>query len=170
MVNHNHLLDRKTYLQLSEREAAAFAIETKAQVLRWIDRNRKETTKMERCFVKTSVVDNATPLPKFYATMKVHKTPLKSRPIVSCSGTLLENLGVWVDRKLQHFRPLFSSYFKSSEDLKKELDQLDLLPLTALFFTSDAVSMYTSIPTETALAKITRFLRRHEQIHNKKLP
>ena len=170
MVNHDHLLDRKTYLRLSEREAAAFAIETKAQVLRWIDRNRKETTKMERRFVKASVVDNATPLPKFYATMKVHKTPLKSRPIVSCSGTLLENLGVWVDRKLQHFLPLFSSYFKSSEDLKKELDQLDSLPPTALLFTSDAVSMYTSIPTETALAKITRFLRRHERIHNEKLP
>jgi hypothetical protein len=34
-------------------------------------------------------------------TMKVHKTPLKTRPIVSCSGSILEGIGIWVDSKLK---------------------------------------------------------------------
>ena len=169
MVNRDHLLDKKSYTRLSEAEAATFAIETKRQALLWIEHNRPQTTKMERKFVKASLVDNPSPLPKFYATMKVHKSPLKTRPIVSCSGTLLENLGVWVDRKLQHFLPMFDSYFKSSEELKFQLDQMTL-PDDAELFISDAVSMYTSIPTEHALNKITRFLRRHEKHKKEGLP
>ena len=169
MVYMDHLIDPRFYLRMSEREAAEFAISTKKQVLRWIDRNRQKTTLMERKFIKASVIDNANPLPKFYATMKVHKSPLKTRPIVTCSGTLLENLGVWVDRKLQHFLPLFDSFFRSSEELKADLDKLTIPPDAQLFI-SDAVSMYTNIPTEHALQKISRFLRRHEMRLKEDLP
>ena len=90
--------------------------------------------------------------------MKVHKHPLKSRPIVSVSGLLLENLGVWVDCKLQPFLSLFDRYFKSSKILQKELVNLEI-PDGAQMFTANAVSMYTNIPTDRALASITRFLQ-----------
>lgn len=169
LVERDHLSDTHSYHRLSKDEADWFAKETIKLVRRWLKNHRDVTTKMERRFISQSITNNNSPHSIFYATMKVHKHPLKTRPIVSCSGSLLENLGVWVDRKLQHFLPLFDSYFKSSEDLKKELLTLDLPP-DAQLFTSDAVSMYTSIPTEHALNKITRFLRRHQNHFNENHP
>ena len=165
LVMRDHLSDPDTYERLDEEEASNFARETINLINRWLRTNKDAIHAMEKKFVRESIKNNTDPLPKFYATMKVHKMPLKTRPIVSVSGTLMENLGVWVDRKLQPLLPMFRSYFKSSEELKKELMALKL-PKGAQLFTSDAVSMYTNIPTETALRKISRFLRNHQRVYN----
>ena len=119
--------------------------------------------------MRKSILNNNSPLAKFYATMKVHKEPLKTRPIVSVSGTLLENLGVWVDCKLQSILPMFDSYFNSSTKLKQELVTLTF-PLTARLFTANKISMYTNIPNSMALATITRFLCQHEKYTKEGLP
>ena len=169
LVQRDHLNDRHTYLRLNKNEANAFSDKTIKLVNRWIRKYKEQTTLMERRFIRASIVNNTNPLPKFYATIKVHKMPLKTRPIVSVSGTLLQNIGVWVDRKLQLFLPLFNSYFKSSTKLKRELTDL-VLPPTAKLFTADAVSMYTSIPTNIALVKIICFLCQHKRHHNERHP
>ena len=87
---------------------------------------------------------------------------LKSRPIVSCPGSLLHGLGVWVDRKLQEVAQRTVSYFKNTLELKKELLELNL-PRNARLFTADAVSMYTIIPTHTALNLIGNFLNQYQR-------
>ena len=87
----------------------------------------------------------------------MHKNKLATRPIVSTSGTLLYALGVWCDEKLQIAAQKQRSYFKNTFDLKKDLDKL-VLPPNAYLFTSDAVSMYTNIPTTLALRKIGEYL------------
>jgi hypothetical protein len=61
---------------------------------------------------------------------KVHKSPWTVRPIVSVSGSLTHGLGRWFDQQLK--------------------------PIECL--TSDAVSMYTNIDTDHALAVIATFL------------
>ena len=94
--------------------------------------------------------------------MKVHKKNLASRPIVSCSGSLLFALGVWIDTKLQHVAAAQATYIKSSFELKKELLQL-VLPAGARIFISDARTMYTSIKTTPALIEIGNYLRRNER-------
>ena len=86
---------------------------------------------------------------------------LKSRPIVSCSGSLLHGFGVWVDRKLQEVAQRSVSYFKNTMKLKKELFDLNL-PTNARLFTADAVSMYTNIPTHTALNLIGKYLNQYQ--------
>jgi hypothetical protein len=92
--------------------------------------------------------------------MKVHKPPpLRTRPIVSCSGCLTQAIGEWVDDKLQIAAKEQRSYFKSSFDLKKDLDDLHVPPNSFLFI-ADAVSMYTNIPTDRALLFIGAYLRR----------
>jgi hypothetical protein len=104
----------------------------------------------ERKFLKWHSYECTDPFPYFYLTMKVHKTPLKTQPIVSCLGSHLYALGIWIDDKLQPVACQQKSYFKSSYVLKQELLALNLPP-NARLFTSDAVSMYTSIPTSQAL-------------------
>jgi hypothetical protein len=89
--------------------------------------------------------------------MKVHKSPLKTRPIVSCFGSLLYGIGVWVDDKLQNIACRQKTYFKSSYDLKKELINMHL-PSSAHLFTSDAFSMYTDINTDPVLQEIVHYL------------
>ena len=79
---------------------------------------------------------------------------LKSLPIVSWPGSFLHELDVWVDRKLQEDTTK-NSYFDNFLKLKKQLQLLHLPPSTHLF-TADGVSMYTNIPTHTALNLISK--------------
>ena len=90
-------------------------------------------------------------------------------PIVSCSGSLLHGLGVWVDRKLQEVAQNTISYFKNTLELKKQLLKLNL-PTNARLFTANAVSMYTNIPTHTALNLIGKHLAQYQRKHNNKYP
>ena len=112
---------------------------------------------MERAFLRKELISNQSPYARFYLNLKAHKLKpgqtvdqLKSRPIVSCPGSLLHALGVWVDRMLQEVAQNTISYFKNTLELKKHLLELNL-PTNTRLFTADAVSMYTNIPTQTVL-------------------
>ena len=94
---------------------------------------------------------------------------LKSRPIFSCPGSLLHGLGVWVDRKLQEVAQRTVSYFKNTLELKQQLLNLNL-PTNARLFTAHAVSMYTNIPTHTALNLIGKYLNQYQRKHNIEYP
>ena len=89
--------------------------------------------------------------------MKVHKTPLKTRPIVSYTGSLLYGLGKWVDHHLQSVSRTFRSFIKSSFDLKHELDQLTI-PAGCRLLTADATAMYTNINSSAAIGCIHRYM------------
>ena len=131
---------------------------------------------MERAFLRKKLKSNLSPYTRFYLTLKAHKLKpgqtvdhLKSRPIVSCPGSLLHGLGVWVDRKLQEVAQKTVSYFKNTLELKKQLVDLNL-PTNACLFTADAVSMYTNIPTHTALNLIGNYLNQYQRKHNNEYP
>jgi hypothetical protein len=131
---------------------------------------------MERKFLRHHHKNNEHPFAHFYLTLKAHKlkpgenvTKLKSRPIVSCPGSLLAPLGTWVDRKLQPVATIQQSYFRNSFDLRQALLQLQLPP-NARLFTADAVSMYTNIPTNTAINVIGQKLRRYASSHDSSYP
>ena len=94
---------------------------------------------------------------------------LKSRPIVSCPGSLLHGLGVWVDCKLQEVAKSTRSYFKNSIELKEQLLKLNLPP-NACLFTVDAVSMYTNIPTHTVLNLIGKHITQYKRESNGTYP
>ena len=109
-------------------------------------------------------------------TLKAHKLKqgqnvdhLKSRPIVSCPGSLLHGIGIWVDRKLQDVAKNTISYFKNSLELKEQLTQLNLPP-NARLFSADAVSMYTNIPTHTALNLIGKHITQYQRSTNGAYP
>ena len=54
-------------------------------------------------------------------------------------------------------------------ELKKELLDLNL-PRNACLFTADAVSMYTNIPTHTALNLIGKYLNQYQRKHSNEYP
>jgi hypothetical protein len=134
--------------------------QVKTQILRWLTTHKKSISSNERKFIKHHLSTNRSPFPVFYLLLKVHKTPWSTRPIVSCSGSLLYSLGVWIDRQLQVIVKQLPSYLKNSKALKDDLIPLHLPP-GALLFTADAVSMYTNIDTRIALRSIGQYLHQH---------
>jgi hypothetical protein len=98
------------------------------------------------------------PYPFFYLTMKIHKKPLKTRPIVSYSGSYFYGLGVWVDHYLKQAAVTLRSYLRSSFDLRAQLHTLVLPPGRHRLFTADATSMYTNINTAAAIAAIHTYI------------
>ena len=124
---------------------------------------------MERAFIREELNSNQSPYARFYLTLKAHKLKpgqtvdhLKSQPIVSCPGSLLHGLGVWVDRKLQEVDQKLISYFKNTLELKKQLLELHL-PTNARLFTANAMPMYTNIPTHTALNLIGKYFAQYQR-------
>ena len=154
----DHLSDATTYKRLTDHEASVKASHLKLWIAAWTKKHKRLLLPSEKKFMEQRLRTNETPFSAFYATMKVHKSPLKSRPIVSCSGSLLQPLAIWVDDKLQIAAKAQQSYFKNSYVLKNMLQELELPP-NAFLFTADAVSMYTNIPTHRALLFIGQHLR-----------
>lgn len=154
----DHLSDSDTYHYVAPSYRIFHINRIKILIQQFIDYFGKVLNSKERKFLRRSLQNNNTPLAVFYTTMKIHKTPMKTRPIVSCSGSLLYPLGLWVNSILQKIAIKQRSYFKSSLELKDSLLSLEIPP-GARLFTADAVSMYTNIPTSDALRLIERYLQ-----------
>ena len=80
----------------------------------WFWEHKEHLTKNEQKFFEAKYKECEDPFSTFYATIKLHKKPLATRPIVSYSGSLLHPLGVWIDDKLQNVVKHQPAYFKSS--------------------------------------------------------
>ena len=164
----DHLTDTTTYKSLTTSEIDRYSSEIKNHILGWLKTHHKRLTKMERAFLCKELKSNQSPFARFYLTLKAHKLKpgqtvdqLKSRPIVSCPGSLLHGLGVWVDRKLQEVAQNTISYFKNTLELKKQLLDLNL-PTNARLF--------TNIPTHTVLNLIGKYLTQYQRKHNNEYP
>jgi len=162
----DHLLDNSTYLFIRPEEREVHTLRLKYLLREWLFKFKSYLNKNEIKFLRKSLEENKDPLPQFYLTYKVHKKPLSTRPIVSCSGSILHPLGIWVDNILQTIAKRQKSYFKSSFTLLTEFNNMDDLPHNARLFTADAVSMYTNIPTTKALHLIKKYLQDNEEIYS----
>ena len=156
-VFNDHLLDRKTYRQLTEDECRVAVNLAEISSRHFFENFNKNDPdfKYLRAY-KDEVKD---PVSYFYILAKVHKSPLSSRPIVSTSGSLLYGVGRWLDVELQSIVRNHVEYVtKSSYEHRRELESLGSLPPNAKLFTMDAQAFYTNIDTRHALAEIGLFL------------
>jgi hypothetical protein len=154
----DHLSDATTYLHLSDTEASSASALIESELDEWITTYGKSLPPSERKYLRrTRKKPDEISLPAFYLTIKIHKNAPKTRPIVSTSGSSLEPLGKWLDVQFQPIAASMRSYFKSSVDLKKEMESLDLPP-GSLLFSADATSMYTNIQTGPACDAIEEYL------------
>ncbi len=91
------------------------------------------------------------PFGAFYLMYKVHKNPIKARPVVSDCASVMNPLAKWVCVMFLPFAAGLQTDFKDSFELKKILDAT-VVPPGAKVFTCYASSMYTSIDTDAALS------------------
>ena len=172
-----HLMDEKTYRILSADEALAAVRRIEFDIRAWIDkfgphpksqRERREGDRgsideMSALYIlqKTNESARKDPYAYFYLLYKLHKSPLKTRPVSSQCASVAFSIGQWVDEQLQPIAQSFPSYFRDSFVLKKQLSQLNLPPGVALF-SMDATAMYTNIDSTACLEVLSEYLRREE--------
>ena len=162
----DHLNCRQTYRKLSHTSASTHMDAVRKKIQKFLYQNRKLLPKEAIRYIRTKTKECTDPFPKLYLLMKVHKQPLKTRPVVSCTGSLLHPLGVWLDTALQPIATSLPSFIASSYDLKEALNDLPPLPEGALLFTADAVSMYTNIDTFYAITSIRNFLQTNNEYND----
>ena len=158
----DHLCDTKTYRQLDERNATNHIAAIKNILTSFITRHFRQghpdRVFLERNLEKFTEGPANDPFARFYLTAKIHKTPWKSRPIISVSGSILHALGRYVDAELQIVVARLPYVVRSSADYAQELNKLGKLPPDSKLFTMDANAMYTNINTDHALRVIREFL------------
>jgi hypothetical protein len=87
---------------------------------------------------------------RFRATAKVHKSPVKLRPVVAKVGTTIEGVSKWLDYKLQNLLEYLPWCVKDSQSFRDEVIKLNIPP-NARLVTFDAISMYPNIDIDHAL-------------------
>ena len=166
----DHLNCRETYKKLSPTTANNHMDAVRKQIQKFLYQNRKILPKESIRYIRKKTKECTDPFPKLYLLMKVHKQPIRTRPVVSCTGSLLHPLGVWLDTALQPIATSLPSFIASSYDLKEALNELPPLPSNAKLVTADAVSMYTNIDTFSAINAIRNFLQTQDQYKDHPLP
>jgi len=153
-----HFGDVDTYAILDERACASMMRLLRQAQEMWISRHRSSLTKGDVKFLQTARSRARDKIAKFRMSMKVHKTPFKTRPIVACVGTFMNYWSRWLDFYLRKLTPFVKSYVKDTRSIVEYVRGIKNLPPTAMLFTADAQSMYTNIDTDHAIEVIGKWL------------
>ena len=152
---YEHLGDKSTY-QLLETDPTPSIVQ---QFNSYLDASLSKgmLTKFQygKLYLEPSEVNTQT----IHFLPKVHKDPVKLRPIVSCTGGPTSTASAYIDRLLQPHMRKVKSYLSNSTELIRILRNVKVPP-QALLVTLDIESLYTNITHEEA---ITSFLRRFKR-------
>jgi hypothetical protein len=153
----DHLLNEQTYRILSPADADAEFDSFDEDMLDFFKYRSRYLTKKENQYLNTSLIVKDR-YAYFYGTMKIHKSPATTRPIVAVTGSLLDGLGQWLDVQLQPLARHFKSYIRDSADLVTRWSLLRDLPPSVRIFTMDAVAMYSNIDPIHCLSSLRAYL------------
>jgi len=172
-----HLEDDTTYDIISSKEAASMTDQIVRDIDMWVEKYQPHTSserkkgirrphagailEKEAAFImeRTHEAYRLSPNALFYLLYKLHKNPIKTRPVCSTCGSIAEAIGKYVDELLRPMAQSQSSYFRDSTAFKQRLDKV-CLPPNAQLFTMDATAMYSNICSEAALKVLSEYLRR----------
>ena len=94
---------------------------------------------------------------RFYLLMKIHKSPVVGRPIVSSIGTLTYHASKYLDSLLQPLAKKTALYVKNSFTFLADL-RTKTFPSDSVILTADVESLYPSIPINDGLVQLREFL------------
>ena len=145
-----HLGNKNTYRQLNCHETNAQIRKLSYHFDAFTSEFKTELGGETTTFLHRSKRQFGHNISKFRATIKVHKNPPKTRPVVATCGTYLGSLSKWLDQQLQALMTFLPWCTKDSQTLRDELIPLEI-PNLARLFSFDAVSMYSNIDLDHAM-------------------
>ena len=154
----DHLGNRRNYKIISPETAQRMQHRLRAQLSIFLSKYRDSIAPNEQLFLRRAMEQFPSKFARFRLTPKVHKSPWTTRPIVSCSGTFMNEWSKWLDFHLQRLIPFIPSYVKDTQQILDELRAIKNLPDNAYLVTADADKMYSNIDTDHALEVIPAWL------------
>ena len=100
-----------------------------------------------------------------YLLAKIHKSPLKTRAIISYSGRVCHGIAKWLDVQLKKIAGHMPFVAKSLAEVVTQLTKKQWSP-SAKLFTMDAESIYTNIHLSHALPTFKEFFEHSSQEEN----
>ena len=95
-----------------------------------------------------------------YLLQKIHKKDVPGRPIIKSMGSLTETMSALVDRILRRYSMLAKSYIKDTSHFLQVITKLNIRP-GEILVTVDVTALYTNIPHQDGIEKVTNFMRRN---------
>ena len=90
--------------------------------------------------------------PRFYGIPKIHKQPVKMRPIIPCHSAIMNPAAKYVSKRLKPIIQSAPTIIHGTKDLAQKLSKLRLDPgRTWYIVTGDVVAFYPNIPLEQCL-------------------
>jgi hypothetical protein len=147
-------LSTTAYEQLTEVQATRInqPTRTKLNVLRKSITNKAEQTYLFRASRTQNRIHH------LYGIPKLHKDPLKWRPIVSCVNGVTEAASKWLDHHMRRLLPYVISYLRDSQHVIDLVTDLGTLPSHARIFTADATGMCTNIDPDVGVQAIVNLI------------
>lgn len=152
---HQHLNDRETY-KLLQHDPTEEIVTQFTEYLKTCKERGVITTLEYHKLIPTDKVDTQ----RIYFLPKIHKNPLKLRPIVSCTNGPTQKASAFLDKLLQPYMKRVKSYLRNSTDLIRILQSL-IVPTHAYLITLDIESLYTNISHEEAILSFLRIFKHH---------
>ena len=155
----DHLSDRNTYRRLSP-EAAQRRIDQIAQDIKFFITTFQASLKGHEITYLWRLLNRVTYNNAFswmYLMPKIHKNPMKTRAIISYSGSICHGMGCWIDKELKKIVGHLPYVATDSRSVVQQLTAQEWHP-SSLLFTMDATSMYTNIHLGHALPVLEHFL------------
>ena len=91
-------------------------------------------------------------IPVFYGIPKIHKEPVKMRPIIPCHSAIQNPAAKYVSKKLKPLIEAAPSILKSTKDMVIKLSKINLdINRRWFLVTGDVVAFYPSIPLKKCL-------------------
>ena len=101
-------------------------------------------------------------VPTFYGIPKIHKEPVKMRPIIPCHSAIMNPAAKYVSKKLKPIVKLAPTIIHGTKDLAIKLSQLTLTPGRKFYIvTGDVVAFYPNIPLQKCLDVVYQMYLMH---------
>lgn len=164
---YRQLGDTSTYkcydalLHAHDSDAAALVARVRQDTLGFIKNMSLPANEKKWLLAETA---KASQVPEFYVLPKLHKDPVKGRPIVAGHSWCTTPLSIWCANKLKPVVDGLFTVLRDTRDLIEKLDKLELDPLKEyVMSTADVESLYTNIPIDDAMRALENELR--ESLH-----
>ena len=155
---HKHLGDPDTYQLLKYDPTPEVVVKFNQYILDCLRRGVISQREHDRLHLPEN-----TGTQTMYFLPKIHKFPLKLRPIVSCTGGPTCKASAFLDRLLQPHMKSTKSYLKNSTQLVNILSN-KRIPANAYLITLDIESLYTNISHDQAIITFLKVFKNHPQV------